>query len=343
MDDDTVRTVFRTFRSAFPQATVWQSQAGDFVLLGTKERLAPDFQVVARRMAYGPVAQSLGAIGVDGMLALLCLQTLTEDALDQYAGRGILNTNAFPYLEFAAPRAFFSRASAVALRQADERGHLVAPDLLVARYLGGRTLLPSEARSMAGALAPASQLSTDLLAMAQRKDPDPKAAGALVAAMVEKRRPSMLGAFMARAVVDERWPVSSVRRLFKAALNDCVSSRNAFGPGSCDDAVRLGRHLTALDVPIAQRREDLSELGRALLIAHEFVPAAETYRAAIGLGTGSDPKLQAALLAGESVALLRKGAPADAAQAAREALALDPTRADATHVATVVSAMAPAP
>ena len=53
VDDETFRLVVRTFRSVFPQVTVWQSMATDVLLVGSSELLGLDEEMLAAKLKIG--------------------------------------------------------------------------------------------------------------------------------------------------------------------------------------------------------------------------------------------------------------------------------------------------
>ena len=59
IDWRTMRTVFATFKSVFPQVEVWQSKLGDLVLLGSEPRPAYSVSALRNRVATEPFASAL--------------------------------------------------------------------------------------------------------------------------------------------------------------------------------------------------------------------------------------------------------------------------------------------
>jgi spermidine synthase len=137
MDDETVSMVLRTFSGAFPRVTVWHCGPGDMVMLGEEADAAPDW--AASSSAAARAAAQLGEFGVDGLPALLALQSQSDGLARELAGRGRVHEDRFPWLEFLAPRAFFLDRSSGLLRWADEMRRLgPGSPLLLARYVKER-------------------------------------------------------------------------------------------------------------------------------------------------------------------------------------------------------------
>lgn len=152
MDDESVRMVLRTFASAFPDVTVWHAAPGDMLLIGSAGDRAPDFPAMAAALARPGVSAQLAELGVDGLPALLSLQSQSDGLARTLAGGGRVHEDRFPWLEFLAPRAFFLDRSSALLRWADEmRRFSPASPLLLSDHLRGRgrPLTAAERRALA--------------------------------------------------------------------------------------------------------------------------------------------------------------------------------------------------
>lgn len=147
MSDDLVCTIIRTMRRVFPCAYVFQGATNDFLLLGSRQPLEPDFEAMERRMKTKPVREDLDRIGIDSLTALLGLQVLTPETVERLVGDGPVNTDDHPVLEYEAPRAQYIRQTSALLDRADERLRPKA-DLFAVRYLAGRPLDKDTCRSL---------------------------------------------------------------------------------------------------------------------------------------------------------------------------------------------------
>ena len=140
-DDETLRLILRSFRTVFPHATLWQTQALDTVIVGSRMPIDPDFAAFERRAAEPGVAAELRRAGLSQPAALLMMQLATPKALALTAQDGELNTLRFPRLEYRAPVAFYADATANAPYKDDVRllaGGAADPDHLLTRYLAWR-------------------------------------------------------------------------------------------------------------------------------------------------------------------------------------------------------------
>lgn len=119
--DTVMRTMIRSFRTQFPDATGWSTSGADLLLVGGVEPRSLDWEAIARRMAPEPVRASLEAAHVRGARALASLQIASTEAISAYAGAGPLHTDERPLLEFAGARNLYLGTWADALIESDER------------------------------------------------------------------------------------------------------------------------------------------------------------------------------------------------------------------------------
>jgi len=112
MDDAIASMVVNTFTRVFPHATAWRSGPSDVLLIGGKQPLRPDANLLARKLARPELAAHLrnqkAGMNVTDVLDVLALQILSEGWLKlHFPGHGPLNSDDRPLLELWAPRAFF--------------------------------------------------------------------------------------------------------------------------------------------------------------------------------------------------------------------------------------------
>jgi hypothetical protein len=121
MHDGIVDLVLRTFGSVFPSMEIWDSGAGDVILVGSNQPW--DSSVEHLRVAYGreQVRQDLAAIGVDSPEAFLARQFASQRTAFAIPGPGPIQSDNFPVLEYEAPLAFFIGGAASAIDRFDER------------------------------------------------------------------------------------------------------------------------------------------------------------------------------------------------------------------------------
>jgi spermidine synthase len=126
MHDGIVDLVLRTFGSVFPSMEIWDSGAGDVILVGSQQPF--DSSLEHLRIACGRemVRHDLAAIGIDSPEALLARQFASQRTAYAIAGPGPIQSDNFPVLEYEAPLAFFIGATASSVTRFDERTWQVA-------------------------------------------------------------------------------------------------------------------------------------------------------------------------------------------------------------------------
>jgi hypothetical protein len=128
MNDDLLKLVFRTFGSVFPYMEVWDVR-NDIIILGSKEpwRTGPD--VFRKGFAIERVRDDMEMININSPEALMARQLASQRTGFAIAGEGPIQSDLFPLLEYAAPRAFFIGTGTRVLEQYDERTRqqLLAP------------------------------------------------------------------------------------------------------------------------------------------------------------------------------------------------------------------------
>lgn len=123
MHDGIVGLVLRTFGRTFPHIEIWDTGAGDIVMIGSKEPWASDLTTWARLFDRPAVKQDLASIGIhspDQIGARLFASQRTAFAI---AGDGPIQSDQFPVLEYEAPRALYMGINARMIARFDERTH----------------------------------------------------------------------------------------------------------------------------------------------------------------------------------------------------------------------------
>jgi spermidine synthase len=103
-----LQMVVNTFRSVFSHVTVWWGSQGDYLLVGTKQRLVVDYgRLVDRYESSKGVRTDFEMLGWRSPLALLTLFLLDDADSARYAKGAPINSDDHPLLEFAAPLALY--------------------------------------------------------------------------------------------------------------------------------------------------------------------------------------------------------------------------------------------
>ncbi len=121
MHDGIVGLVLRTFGTVFPYVEVWDSNAGDIILLGSQKPWACSRDVFQPAWSRPAVREDLARIGIQSPSALLARQLASQRTAFAIAGDGPIQTDWFPVLEYEAPRAFYIGRTSKLLVEFDER------------------------------------------------------------------------------------------------------------------------------------------------------------------------------------------------------------------------------
>ena len=129
MHDGIVALVLHTFASVFPHLEVWDPGTGDLILLGSQKPWATGPEVWRKVFERAEPGKDLTAIGLTAPEALWARQLSSQRTTRLFIENGPEQSDEFPVLEYAAPRAFFIGASAKEFLQFDERTrqHQLAP------------------------------------------------------------------------------------------------------------------------------------------------------------------------------------------------------------------------
>ncbi|MFC1799592.1 fused MFS/spermidine synthase [Candidatus Eisenbacteria bacterium] len=104
MGDEEVRSTLKSFVEVFPNATLWFSNEGDIVMLGSLSPMKIDGRI-ARRMALPGVREDLERVGIDDAADILSALLMDGPALKKYADvSGVLHTDDNMLIEFHAAR-----------------------------------------------------------------------------------------------------------------------------------------------------------------------------------------------------------------------------------------------
>ncbi len=129
MHDGIVELVLRTFYSVFPHVEIWDSCYGDIILLGSFEPWPSGPEVFRQGFDLPGVKSDLAQIGIRSPEALLARQLASQRTAFAITGDGPMQSDLFPVLEYAAPRAFYIGDTSRVLEGFDERTcqQLLAP------------------------------------------------------------------------------------------------------------------------------------------------------------------------------------------------------------------------
>ena len=121
MSDDIVGLVFRTFASVFPWIEIWDAGPGDVVLLGSARPWASSLELCRDAFEREEPRRDFVSIGLRAPEVLLARQLASQRTAFAIPGRGPIQSDAFPILEYEAPRAFYIGANSTLPVLFDER------------------------------------------------------------------------------------------------------------------------------------------------------------------------------------------------------------------------------
>jgi len=107
LSDDAFRCALRTFHTVFPYMSVWyyNNEPTHYILLiGTKDSQTYDYARMVERLKEEDVKKDLAELYLDDPVKLLSCFVTDERGLDGLLGKGILNTENTPFLEFESPK-----------------------------------------------------------------------------------------------------------------------------------------------------------------------------------------------------------------------------------------------
>jgi spermidine synthase len=111
ISDDDLRSIVATFRSVFPDGTMWLAGDGDLLLVGSDAPLEPRLDAMATTWQRAGVREDLEAVAVRDPFALLSLFVGGPAEMARYAADAAVQTDDRIALEFSAPAAVFAGLS----------------------------------------------------------------------------------------------------------------------------------------------------------------------------------------------------------------------------------------
>ncbi|MBI4660775.1 MAG: fused MFS/spermidine synthase [Verrucomicrobia bacterium] len=121
MHDGIAFLVLRTFAKVFEHIEIWDSQEGDMILLGSHRPWPSSSEAFREAFFRGGVREDLERIGIKSPETLFARQAASQRTAFAIAGDGPIQSDAFPVLEYAAPKAFYIGAFAQQIFLFDER------------------------------------------------------------------------------------------------------------------------------------------------------------------------------------------------------------------------------
>ena len=103
-----LRMVARTFRTAFPQSSLWTTLPGDNFLVGAPGPLVMPLRRIEERFQASPeLREDFARVGIQTPVGFLADYLLGPEELGRYGGLGPLNTDDTLWLEFSTPLSLY--------------------------------------------------------------------------------------------------------------------------------------------------------------------------------------------------------------------------------------------
>jgi len=121
MNDALVAMLLRTFSQTFPFFEIWDPGVGDVILVGSRKPWQSDLALYRRLFDRDEPRRDLERIGIKSPEALWARQLASQRTSFAIPGRGPVQSDGHPILEYDAPNAFFQGSTSRLLFQFDER------------------------------------------------------------------------------------------------------------------------------------------------------------------------------------------------------------------------------
>ena len=121
MNDGILGLVLRTFASVYPYVEIWDVNYGDIIFLGSNQPWEMNPEAFRKVFARDLPRKDLETIGLKTPETILARQVASQRTGFAIAGRGPMQSDAFPVLEYEAPKAFYIGGRSRLLANFDER------------------------------------------------------------------------------------------------------------------------------------------------------------------------------------------------------------------------------
>jgi len=314
ISNDDLRSIVATFLSVFPEGTLWLVGEADVLLVGATEPMGPRMAGIAAAMQRAKVAEDLATIQLKGPFSVASLFVAEGESLRNWASGARLQTDNRSALEFSGPRSVFGTQrddNATALRTLATGSPKPAA---IAKAFADATPADWRDRGMMMLRAEAFQLAYEDLSRSLEAHPDdPAALDGLIRAAAPLNKVGDAQVFLTKLSADPS------RESARLALSRVLASQN-----NIEAAIRIPLdmlqanpgHVPALE-QMASILADIGDVSRLEPVAQRLLHEA--------------PKNGWAHYYSATLFFLQ-GRPVAALQAARNAVALDPTNAKAHNL-----------
>lgn len=340
VSNEVVATAVRTFREVFPYTYVFQGNTWDMILVGSRTRLNPDFDLMADKIKIPTVREELSRIHIKHVSDLLSLQSISPEYIPRITAEGFINSDYRPIIEYQAPLAFFRNASADAVNVYDERLTL-GEHLFITQFLKSDTLNVDHYRQMIDIFRDKSTarevISFPLMARYLALKPEDREIRKVFAETSLKRNNFPEAIALQQTLLDESDPVS-----LENFANLLYSSQKAYHTVFTPQAFEETHHYLARALALSPDSDDvLISLGQASMTVGRYDDALAAFLKALDLrrakGIGHDQREMIQIHTLVGMAYYHLGQYDQARRYLENALIENPDHTTATHYFLMVN------
>jgi spermidine synthase len=107
MTDELMALILRTFHETFPSFEIWDAQAGDLILVGSKTPWQSNPEIYKKNFLKDEPLKQLQTIGLSTPEQFWARQLASQETSYAIIRDGMIQTDEFPILEYDAPKAFY--------------------------------------------------------------------------------------------------------------------------------------------------------------------------------------------------------------------------------------------
>jgi len=143
-DDSIVKLVLNTFSSVFPYAQIWNGTANDLIIVGSKNKIELDYNLLVQKFNTSNVKNDFERIGILTPFTFLYTQSISPRGFNSIAENFPINSEAHPLLEFLAPRSFYVSRQSTFLYYLDEKFEKLSNGLYIKDYIAKNSISKEE-------------------------------------------------------------------------------------------------------------------------------------------------------------------------------------------------------
>jgi spermidine synthase/tetratricopeptide (TPR) repeat protein len=146
-DDSIVKLVLNTFSSVFPYAQIWNGTANDLIIVGSKNKITLDFNLLVQKFYTPEVKEDFERIGINNPFTFLFTQSISPRGFDSVVENFPINSETHPLLEFLAPRSFYVSRQSAFLYYLDEKFEKLSTGLYIKEFAAKNSVTKEELKN----------------------------------------------------------------------------------------------------------------------------------------------------------------------------------------------------